>query len=50
MEKLHSSKNMFENGWWENRIPRGSAHARTDNNVFYHYCHSLHQPADLASV
>ena len=34
-------KNMFQNGWWGNASPTppppGSAPARTDNNVSYHY-------------
>ena len=39
MEKLYSSKIMFENGWWEDASPHTpeSDPACTDNNVSYHY-------------
>ena len=40
MEKLYSSKNMFENVWWgEEGVhpPWMPMPARTDNNVSYHY-------------
>ena len=38
-EKIVFMKNVFENGWWGciPHIPPGSAPARTDNNVCYHY-------------
>ena len=38
--KIVFIKNMFENGWWGGCSPHilpGSAPARTDNNVSYHY-------------
>ena len=35
------TKNMFQNGWWGDAFPTGSAPARTDNNVTYHYSNQL---------